>query len=512
MVDDQSTVELRDLRILLLCCFLLGLFANYLFYAKQLGISYLLFTVFFLIIFFTYLKSFHLKWQKPGLCLLLPLLLLSASFALHTNETLLILNFLAIPFLLVAQTLLTAGANRYHWFDIRFIFDILEGTFGRTLGNIAIPLKIISDLGKGQSDLQRFEVLKRVLTGIVIAIPLLLVIILLLSNADLVFGHYFGRLPEYLRLIRLGELFVRALLIMVITVFGFAYVQSFRPSKKDNTAAEVSGSKPLEFKTRWDPITVSTFLALLNLVYIIFVAIQFSYLFGAGQFTLPAGYTYAEYARQGFFELVVVTLINFSIYVFVINFVNDARRSLFNLFRMLLSLLAVSTLILLISSFFRLALYEEAYGYTFARVAAHALIIYLFILFLAAIYRIWQEKHALLKTFIVVSLVAYLIFNIFGIDRFIAISNIERYSKTGEIDVHYLSSLSDDAVPQLVTLLEVPDNAVAPYIENDLYLRKERLSAQKWQSFNWSRFRASAILQDYQLEWQALDYQPYIMD
>jgi hypothetical protein len=512
MVDDQSALELRDLRILLLCCFLLGLLANYLFYAKQLGISYPLFTGIFLIIVFTYLKSLNLNLQKPGLWLLLPVLLLSATFALHTNETLLILNFLAIPFLLIAQTLLTAGANRYHWFDIRFIFDILEGTFGRTLGNIAIPFKITRDLGKVQTDQQRYDVLKRVLTGIVIALPLLLVVIPLLSSADLVFSHYLGRLPEYLRLIRLGELIGRTLLIMVITVFSFAYVQSFRSRSAEIISGAESFNKPLELKTRWDPISVSTFLTLLNLVYITFVVIQFSYLFGGGQFTLPAGYTYAEYARQGFFELVVVTLINFSIYILVVNFVNDSRRHLYNLFRMLLSLLAVSTLILLISSFFRLALYEEAYGYTFARVAAHALIIYLFILFLAAIYRIWQEKFALLKSFIVVSLVAYLIFNFSGIDRFIAASNIERYFKTGEIDVHYLTYLSDDAVPQLVTLLEVPDNDVAPYIENDLYLRKERLSDPKWQSFNWSRSRAAAILRDFQLEWQTLDYQPYIMD
>lgn len=360
--------------------------------------------------------------------------------------------------------------------------------------------------------MQRYEVLKRVLTGIVVAIPLLLVIILLLSSADMVFSHYLGRLPEYLRLIRLGELISRTLLIMVITVFSFAYTQSFRGSRTEIIACADSYSKPLEIKTRWDPISASTFLTLLNLVYIIFAVIRFSYLFGGGEFTLLAGYTYADYARQGFFELVIVTLINFSIYILVINFVNDSRRNLYNLFRMLLSLLAVSTLILLISSFFRLTLYEEAYGYTFARVVAHALIIYLFILFLAAIYRIRQEKHALLKTFIVVCLVAYLIFNFFGIDRFIAASNIERFFKTGEIDVHYLTYLSDDAVPQLVTLLEVPGKDVAPYIENDLYLRKERLSDPKWQSFNWSRFRAAAILQDYQLEWQALDYQPYIMD
>lgn len=504
--DDQSALENSRLNTLLVCCLVLGFFGNILFYGNRLGLSYPLFVVAFLIIFFIHLKSSNIHRQKPGRCFLLPLLALAATYALHSNESLLVLNFLAMPFLLVAQTVLLAGANRYHWFDIRFIVDLLDGAFRRTVTNLPAPFKMVKDLMQRRFDQQRYEVLKRVLTGLVIALPLMLVIILLLSSADLVFSHYLGKLPEHLRLIRLGEIFGRALLMISITVFSFAYIQSFRKNGEEETALKRSHSEPLELKTRWDPITVSTFLALLNLVFIIFVAIQFSYLFGGGQFALPAGYTYAEYARQGFFELLVVTLINFTIYILVVTFVKDSRRVLFNLFRVLLSLLSALTLVILISSFFRLSLYEEAYGYTYARVAAHALIIYLFILFVAAIYRIWQEKHALLKTFIVVSLAAYLIFNFFGVDRFIAASNIERYTKTGHIDVHYLTYLSDDAVPLLVTLLDVPDTQVAPYIENDLYVRKERLATLNWQSLNWAGFRAAAILKEYQLEWQVLDY------
>jgi hypothetical protein len=512
MEEERSSSRITHSGILLICCLLLGFFGDLLFYGKPLGISYPLFTATFLIIFYFHLKNMNIVLQKPGVLLLVPLMALAATFALHNNIPLLVLNFLVIPFLLVTKTILTAGANRYNWFDFRFLLDILEGVFGRTLINIGLPFRMVKDLLKGASERQRFEVLKRIMTGLLVALPLLLVIILLLSSADLVFSHYLGRLPEFLGIVKLGEFVAHTLLITVIAVFSFTYINSFRKSEENKTAPEEISAKPLELKTRWDPITVSTFLAALNLVYIIFVAIQFSYLFGGGRFALPEGYTFAEYARQGFFELLVVTLINFIIFIFVINFVHDERRVLFNLFRILLSLLSASTLVMLISSFFRLALYEEAYGYTYARVAAHALIIYLFILFLAAIYRIWQDRYSLLKTFIMVSIVVYLSINFFGIDRFIATANIDRYFRTGQIDVTYLANLSDDAVPQLVNLLSAADEEVALYIENDLYFRKERLSDQNWQSFNWSRFRAASILKEYQLTWHTLDYPSSYMD
>ncbi len=506
MNKSRSPINIKYPGILLICCLLFGFLFDILFYGKTLGISYPLCIAVFLLIYHVYLKSMNYTIKKPEFWLFIPLLILAASFAVHSNMPLLVMNFLTIPFLIIAQTIITAGVNRYHWFDPRFLLDLLEGLFGRTFSNVALPFRIIGEKLRAKADRQRYDVLKRIITGLIVALPLLLVIILLLSSADAVFSHYLGQLPVLLQQVKFGELLLRAILILAVTVFSFAYIYSFRKDEQQEKAVGRSPARPLELKSRWDPITVSTFLTALNLVYFFFIAIQFTYLFGGGRFALPADFTYAEYARQGFFELLVITIINLSIFVLTINFVTDTRRVLFNIFRFLLSLLSVSTLVMLISSFFRLALYEEAYGFTYARVTAHAVIVYLFILFLAALYRIWHEKISLLKIFIVVSLIAYLAFNYFGIDRFIATANIDRYYNTGKIDVHYLTYLSDDAVPQLVTLLDAPDKEVALQIENDLSLRKERLSDQHWQSFNLSRFIAASILKEHQLVRHTLDY------
>ena len=65
-----------------------------------------------------------------------------------------------------------------------------------------------------------------------------------------------------------------------------------------------------------DGIITLTVLLLLDLVYVLFVAIQFKYFFSG---TLGDGYTYAEYARRGFFELLFVTLINLTVTTVVIH-------------------------------------------------------------------------------------------------------------------------------------------------------------------------------------------------
>ncbi len=499
---------LKQSSVLLFSCLLLGVLADILFYGKTLGISYPLFAAALYAVFFCNLKGIARRGSMPGRVLIIFIFALAATFALHSNIPLLVLNFLIIPFLLVAQTILTAGANRFHWYDLRFILDILEGIIGRTLLHLSVPFRLIGEGFKKRTDHRRYDTIRKVATGLLVSLPLLLVVVMLLSNADAVFNHYLGWLPELLGRVKLGEALVRTIIVLLAALISFAYIYSFRAHGKEKEGAGRPPAGPPQLKKWLDPLTVSTFLIVLNLVYVFFALIQFSYLFGGGRLALPAGFTYAEYARQGFFELIAVTVINFSVFTFVINLAANDKRALFNVVRFLLTLLSVSTLIMLASAFFRLSLYEEAYGFTYARVTAHAFMVYLFILFLAALYRIWQERVSLLKIFIAVTAVAYLSFNFFGIDRFTAAANIDRYFDTGKIDVFYLTHLSDDAVPQLTRLLAIEDEEITRFMENNLYERKRRLSGQRWQSFNWSRHKAGSVLDDFILRSRVVERVP----
>jgi hypothetical protein len=152
-----------------------------------------------------------------------------------------------------------------------------------------------------------------------------------------------------------------------------------------------------------------------------------------------------------------------------------------------------------------MALYEEAYGYTYLRILTQGFMIYLAAVLAVTVFRVWKEEINLLRLYVVISLVAYLTVNFINIDVVIARSNIERYRSTGSIDAEYLNGLSYEAVPILVTLLDDPDREVAAEINNGLYSKKQALQQEEsWPSFNIAKHRARKVLAGYELHYYNL--------
>ncbi|HAJ95099.1 MAG TPA: DUF4173 domain-containing protein, partial [Actinobacteria bacterium] len=247
-----------------------------------------------------------------------------------------------------------------------------------------------------------------------------------------------------------------------------------------------------------DPTVLLTILSLLNIVYIIFAAIQFAYLFGGDTFVLPSSFSYAEYARRGFFELIVVTVINFAILFFSITFVRKEGRKANTVIRAFLSALAFFTFILLISAFYRMVLYEMAYGFTYLRIFVQAFMILLFLLFIINLVYIWYSKMPIISAYILCSLILFVILNFANVDVIIAKNNINRYYSTGEIDVYYLEKLSYSAMPITAELLDCQDEDIAAQIRDYFEREKEVLAEQNsWQNINLSKIKAQRIISKY---------------
>lgn len=243
----------------------------------------------------------------------------------------------------------------------------------------------------------------------------------------------------------------------------------------------------------WDPIIAITILIAINCVYLVFTLIQFAYMFGSLNNALPPDFTYAEYARRGFFELLIVTLINFSIVLSSIRFTRKDGNLVARTVQILHSLLILCTVVILSSAYLRMSLYEEVYGYTYLRVLTHSFMIFLGVLFAIAFYKIWNERISLLKPYIIIGIIAYLILNFANIDELITSNNLDRYIKTGKLDTRYLKNLSYDSIPVLVDLLK-DKNAPADIKRNLVEQQQELSKKQPWQSFNLSQQKAKQVL------------------
>jgi len=119
-------------------------------------------------------------------------------------------------------------------------------------------------------------------------------------------------------------------------------------------------------------------------------------------------------------------------------------------------------LVILASSFARLLLYEQAFGFTRARAVAHVFMVWLALLLVALL---WLELRDRVRWFLLASLVAAVGFaatlNVVGVDALIVRQNLARAQAGAELDVTYLAGLSPDAVPALTQALPTLDAATA---------------------------------------------------
>ena len=293
------------------------------------------------------------------------------------------------------------------------------------------PILAIAGAGRGAS----FGPVAR---GAVLAGGLLLVFVPLLASADKAFAEILDAFAPSFDLPA-----VRAVVIAGFVMLGgallFVAVAPFRP-------------RPLEVRRTLGRAEWALPLGALVVLLGGFVLLQFATLFAGERHVLDtAGLTYAEYARSGFAQLIVVSALTLAVIAAAGRWARDGGT----LLRVLLAALCLLTLVVLASALKRLGLYEEAYGFTRLRFAAHAILLWLgalFVLVLIARGAQWLPRAAL-----TVTLASFLAFAFADPDRRIAEWNVDRFQRTDMIDAPYLGNLSADAVPALKGMRCVPD-------------------------------------------------------
>ena len=232
-------------------------------------------------------------------------------------------------------------------------------------------------------------------------------------------------------------------------------------------------------------------LALLDALFLAFVVVQLAVLFGGHDRVLEtAGLTYAEYAREGFWQLLAAAALTLAVIGAAALVADVPTRSHRLLLRVLLGILCALTLVVLVSAAQRLLLYEDAFGLTRLRLLAVTFALWLgglfALLLVAGLVR--PVRRRLAHMAVAGTALALLGFSVSNPDRLIAERNVERWRETGRIDDWYLRGLSADAVPALVELpagLHVLDELEA------------RLAGDEpWSSWNLARARARGLLRD----------------
>jgi hypothetical protein len=487
-------------RIIIGVSLVLGLLFDYFFYSKVPGISFLLYILLILIGFFSISIICKKQIRNESLWLLIPLIFFSAMVFIRSSYLLTFLNIVASLLLLLVIAEVSFG-NRLKNFLIRDYVEIffLPFRFIRPLLTTMSGLFSSVRASKGE------EVSLQVVRGIFMAIPVLFVFLVLFSSADLIFQKYLSNLVS----IDISpETVFRSILVLISTlIFIGAYSYSFK--EKENQIASQKNTQ----KYNLGRIESSILLGSVNVLFFIFILVQLTYLFGGESNISTQGFTYAEYARRGFFELIAVAIISFLLLLTTERYVIRKETDHTPGFKILSTALVVQVILIMTSAFTRLSLYEEAYGFTIMRLYSHAFIILLATIFGLLFYKIHKDKEENTFAFrIFVSTALFLaVMNLLNPDVFIARRNIERFSSTGKIDPYYLGRLSSDAVPETIKMLNILDEDSRKTFGRELYWLAGDINSSyfsKWQSFNISRSRSKKILDSKMLELET--YKDYL--
>jgi hypothetical protein len=473
----------------IVACLLLGVVAEISFFHGRIGVSYIIFaTAFYTVLFARFRFSF--EHRRIGLLLMAGIWVLTSSFLLFDSTVFYYLNILLIPLVVFFQIVLITSPARLNWGKLSFIRLVT----GKLLDALEYLLNYVRYISKrfirGQKQ-NKNRLLPQILIGVLVAIPVLIIIVPLLISADGRFQALIQQVFSFSGGENLAEFGFRLALIFLLALFFFCVFKVL--GKRTKREIEI---KPINKKLTWNAVIAATVLVIVNLVYLLFLTIQFNYLFSDD---LYGNLTYADYARRGFFELVIVSFINLTILLTCIKRVMTDTLFMKKFMQSLYSVLVIASGVLLISAWQRLALYEETYGFTVARLLAHFFMLFLLVLFAYMLIRIWLENLPILHFYLISAFVFYTILNVINIEGMVVTNNIERYHETEKIDVHYLGFLGAEGITGLIYVYE--DNPDYPELEAILESKKQQWENQEtgWQGFNFARQEAKELLQSLDL-------------
>lgn len=116
---------------------------------------------------------------------------------------------------------------------------------------------------------------------------------------------------------------------------------------------------------RLGALEVTVVLGLMTLLFVTFIVIQSTHLFGGEALVRrTTGLTYAEYARDGFFELVVASFLLLPLLLVSLWLVRDEPAARNRPVQLLAGVLVVLIFLIMGSALYRMRMYQEAYGLT----------------------------------------------------------------------------------------------------------------------------------------------------
>ena len=294
----------------------------------------------------TILVKDYEKINKKAYLLIIPIVLIIISNLVlkvlkgNLDGTNQLLNIIVLPLLISTYLFMLVRS------DFKVSLENMFLVFKLFPKNLFKNLKFIKiDTNKEKND----KVIN-IIFGTIIGVFISGLILVLLTSADAYFDKFLSSIVTNINVnFNLWYVIKGIIYFVILFVIGINLFKNKEIALKESKMSRVN-------KT-----VVTTMLFIVNFVFVLFLISEISKLCG-NFLKVPKGYIYSSYAREGFFQLLFVTLINFGIILYLIyktNLVKEDKKVKY----LVLSLISFS-IFLIFNSYYRMFLYIGRFGFT----------------------------------------------------------------------------------------------------------------------------------------------------
>lgn len=383
-------------------------------------------------------------------------LALCAYFAVFDNYT---LKLIALPLLMITAAYyvsVACGARIENGMGRFLLLDLASSLITTPFGNFTIAPRILKNFSGLKSGFAKKAGMLAL--GVILAVPVTIFAAGLLSAADDTFGDLY-----YNFMANLNENVTFTVIKLVISVPVTLYLYGMVFGSRKNAATPrytAESADGILNKLRFIPgLTAIGALTPLIILYCVFFFVQRGYFISGLAGYLPEGWSFAEYARRGFFELCAVSGINLLV-ISVLMLLTGKDESGRLPLRIYSAVFALVSMALVVMSLSKMLLYIQYYGLTPKRLYTSAFMVFLLLTFALLMAKAVFPRFNCARWIVVTLLTLFISFCLMNPDALIARHNVERYraGELPELDVQLLCGLDDSAVPYMLEALELEDS------------------------------------------------------
>lgn len=428
-------------------------------------------------------RVFH---SRESNVLLVENLVLAATFALQSNPWMRWWNLLALLVLVPIHACGLCASTQLPWWRPRMLPERAACWFSGLFSAVGGAFAALVPTGKVRDSRRTISFA----LGCGAAIVLLCILVPVLASADALFAAATADLRTFLRT-HFTTTFAKLLWALVLTPFVFSLFYRLRHPAQP-------GARFPEKTFFMDGAGFVILLAALDVLYLLFLLVQSTGLFGGPDYLAAKGISYAQWARSGFFQMVGVTIVNLSVLLTALTFCHRQGRG-WGAVRLLAGALIAESLVLLASAAWRMSLYVSVYGLSFKRLMTYWGMSMMALFLLAALWKLLRPDRSFCRAAFPIALAGWLLINCVPLDTVVARDQVDRYlsGEAASLDVEYLlEDLSYGTLAQLDRL----DGSMAVYTMDGkttlgtlLTQRRDEARAEcgDWRTWNLSAWRAA---------------------